>query len=127
MPESFLDRVGNFFHIGYTENERKRDDYDQLYEYLKSKEIEVRQHIEKAESAKRSYEAKSNGLPSEKIPAREFEEKRQQKDDILSGIITYFKQSLDNVTYAKNRAYSKYLEYKAKAEAEEREAAARKK
>ncbi|CAG9614824.1 hypothetical protein BACCIP111899_04057 [Bacillus rhizoplanae] len=127
MPEHFLDRVGNVFHISYTENERKRDEYHRLHEYLKSKEIQVRQRIEKAESAKRSYEAKSTGLPSGKIPAREFEDKRQQKDDTLSGLMTHFQHSLDNVTHAKSRAYSKYLEYKAKAEAEEREAAAGKK
>lgn len=127
MSERFLDSVGNFFHISYTENERKRDEYDRLYEYLKSKEIQVRQRIEKAESAKRSYESKSNGLPAGKIPAREFEDKRHQKDDTLSALMTHFQHSLDNVTHAKSRAYSKYLEYKAKAVAEEREAAAKKK
>ncbi|MGG0238029.1 hypothetical protein [Bacillus rhizoplanae] len=127
MPEGFWDYAGNLLHIGYTENERKRDEYDRLYEYLKSKEIQVRQRIEKAESAKRSYESKSNGLPAGKIPAREFEDKRHQKDDTLSGLMTHFKDSLDSVTHAKNRAYNKYLEYKAKAVAEEREAAAKKK
>ncbi|PEA52457.1 hypothetical protein CON64_23525 [Bacillus pseudomycoides] len=124
MPESFLDSVGNFFHIGYTENERKRDQYDKLYEYLKSEESKVRQHIEKAESAKRGYESKGNDLPFGKIPAREFDDKRRQKDDTLSGLMNHFHSSLDNITYAKNTAYNKYVEYKAKAEAEDKAAAA---
>lgn len=127
MSERILDQVGNFLHIGYTENERKRDKYNRLYEYLKDKEIRVKECIDNAESAKKSYEGTSNSLPVGKIPAREFEDKRQQKDTTLSELMTHFHQSLDNVTHAKNKAYSKYLEYKAKAVAEEREAAAGKK
>ncbi|MFI8707917.1 hypothetical protein ACIGHG_12700 [Bacillus sp. NPDC077411] len=127
MPETFLDSLGNFFHIGYTDNERKRDQYDKLYEYLKSKEIELRQHIEKAESAKRGYEAQSNNLPLGKIPAREFDDKRREKDDTLSRLMTQFHSSLDSITHAKSTAYNKYLEYKAKAEAEDQAAAAGKK
>ncbi|MDC2866672.1 hypothetical protein [Bacillus sp. BP-3] len=124
MPETLADKIGNFFHIGYTENERKRDQYDKLHDYLKSKESEVRNKIEKAESAKRAYESKSNNLPLGKIPAREFEDKRREKDDKLSSLMTQFHSSLDSITHAKNTAYQKYLEYKAKAEAEDQAAAA---
>ncbi|RCK12587.1 hypothetical protein DT075_09300 [Bacillus licheniformis] len=31
MSEGFWDSVGNFLHISYTENERKRDEYKKLY------------------------------------------------------------------------------------------------
>lgn len=124
MSENTIDRIGNFFHIGYTENERKRDQYDKLYEYLKSKEQKLRGDIQHVESAKREYESQSKGLPLGKIPAREFEDKRLQKDDILSGVMIYFQQSLSDVEHAKNKAYNKYSEYKAKAEAEDRAASA---
>lgn len=36
MPDNFLDKLGNFFHISYTEYERKRDKYSKLVSKLKS-------------------------------------------------------------------------------------------
>ena len=38
---------------GFTESARKRDRYDDLHDYLKDKERELKQFIQEAESAKR--------------------------------------------------------------------------
>ena len=93
-----LDELYNAFlnASGFTESARKRDQYDTLHDYLKDQERELKQYIQEAESAKRDYESKSKGLEANKIPAVEF----------------------GNVGSAIGTAYAKYLEYKAKAEAE---------
>ena len=48
----------------------------------------------------------------------EFEQKRHEKDEDLNTVLSYFKSELSNVGSAIGTAYAKYLEYKAKAEAE---------
>lgn len=103
---------------GFTESARKRDQYDKLHDELKDAERELQQLIQDAESAKRDYESKSNGLEANKIPAVEFEQKRHEKDEELNTLVSYFKSTLSDVGSAKGTAYAKYLEYKAKAEAE---------
>ncbi|MBJ8029916.1 hypothetical protein [Bacillus cereus group sp. N21] len=123
MGENMIDSIGNFLHIGYTDSERKRDNYDKLYEYLKDKENELKKLIHDVESAKTAYEGMGQELPQDKIPAREFVVKRREKDSELSELIRYFKTTLDDVAAAKNKAYHKWTEYKAKADAEDKEAA----
>ncbi|KIV69438.1 MULTISPECIES: hypothetical protein [Bacillus] len=103
---------------GFTESARKRDQYDKLHDYLKDQERELKRFIQDAESAKRDYESKSNGLEANKIPAVEFEQKRHEKDEELNTLLSYFKSALSDVGSAIGTAYAKYLEYKAKAEAE---------
>lgn len=127
MGEKFIDSVGNFFHISYTTNERKRDEYEKLYHYLKRKETELEKDIKEAVSAIKSYKKKDGSLHANKVPAREFEEKRPIKDEELSQFVTHFEAALIDVENAANQAYNKWMEYKAKAEAEEREAAAQNK
>lgn len=123
MGENIIDSIGNFLHIGYTDSERKRDNYDKLYEYLKDKENELKKRILDVESSKTAYEGTGQELPQDKIPAREFVGKRREKDSEISELIRYFKQTLDDVTAAKNKAYHKWAEYKAKVDAEDKEAA----
>ncbi|KAA0760110.1 hypothetical protein CN931_20685 [Bacillus sp. AFS054943] len=115
-----LDELYNAFlnASGFTESARKRDQYDKLHDELKDAERELQQLIQDAESAKRDYESKSNGLEANKIPAVEFEQKRHEKDEKLNTLVSYFKSALSDVGSAKGTAYAKYLEYKAKAEAE---------
>ncbi|AJQ59921.1 hypothetical protein CON48_21915 [Bacillus thuringiensis] len=115
-----LDELYNAFlnASGFTESARKRDRYDDLHDYLKDKERELKQFIQEAESAKREYESKSNGLEANKIPAVEFEQKRHEKDEDLNTVLSYFKSALSDIGSAKSTAYAKYLEYKAKAESE---------
>ena len=115
-----LDELYNAFlnASGFTESARKRDQYDKLHDELKDAERELQQLIQDAESAKRDYESKSNGLEANKIPAVEFEQKRHEKDEELHTLLSYFKSALSDVGSAKGTAYAKYLEYKAKAEAE---------
>ncbi|GAB6433194.1 hypothetical protein bcgnr5372_50570 [Bacillus luti] len=115
-----LDELYNAFlnASGFTESARKRDQYDKLHDELKDAERELQQLIQDAESAKRDYESKSNGLEANKIPAVEFEQKRHEKDEELNTLVSYFKSTLSDVGSAKGTAYAKYLEYKAKAEAE---------
>ncbi|OTW87916.1 hypothetical protein BK702_11935 [Bacillus thuringiensis serovar cameroun] len=115
-----LDELYNAFlnASGFTESARKRDRYDDLHDYLKDKERELKQFIQEAESAKRDYESKSNGFEANKIPAVEFEQKRHEKDEELNTLVSYFKSALSDVGSAIGTAYAKYLEYKAKAEAE---------
>lgn len=115
-----LDELYNAFlnASGFTESARKRDQYDKLHDELKDAERELQQLIQDAESAKRDYESKSNGLEANKIPAVEFEQKRHEKDEELHTLVSYFKSALSDVGSAKGTAYAKYLEYKAKAEAE---------
>ena len=48
----------------------------------------------------------------------EFEQKRHEKDEELNTLVSYFKSALSDVGSAIGTAYAKYLEYKAKAEAE---------
>ena len=43
---------------GFTESARKRDRYDDLHDYLKDKERELKQFIQEAESAKESMRVK---------------------------------------------------------------------
>ncbi|PEL21444.1 hypothetical protein COF37_04280 [Bacillus wiedmannii] len=117
MSGNIIDSLLEFF--GYTENKRKRDQYDKLYNYLKSKEKELEKLMQEITSAKKRYDGKNGSVPADKIPAREFEAKRRQKDEDFSKTINYFSEALDNVNYAKNRAYQKWEEYKAKAIAEE--------
>lgn len=123
MADNFIDSVGNFLHIGYTDSERKRDNYDKLYKYLKDKESELKKIIHDVGSAKTAYEGTGQELPQDKIPAREFVGKRREKDSELSELIRYFEKTLDDVTSAKNKAYYKWEEYKAKADAEDKETA----
>ncbi|PEJ23926.1 hypothetical protein CN887_18295 [Bacillus pseudomycoides] len=122
MSGSLVDSFLEFF--GYTESKRKRDQYDKLHDYLKSKEKELEKLIEEIESAKKRYDAKNGGLSSDKIPAREFEVKRPQKDQEYSKTISYFREALGNVRSAKSRAYQKWEKYKAQAISEEQTAAA---
>ncbi|HHT7237827.1 MULTISPECIES: hypothetical protein [Bacillus cereus group] len=103
---------------GFTESARKRDQYDKLHDDLKDTERELKQLIQDAESAKRDYESKGNGLEANKIPAVEFEQKRHEKDEDLNTLLSYFKSVLSDVGSAIGTAYAKYLEYKAKAESE---------
>ncbi|PFD10681.1 hypothetical protein CN269_30780, partial [Bacillus thuringiensis] len=86
-----LDELYNAFlnASGFTESARKRDRYDDLHDYLKDKERELKQFIQEAESAKREYESKSNGLEANKIPAVEFEQKRHEKDEELHTLVSY--------------------------------------
>lgn len=98
-----LDELYNAFlnASGFTESARKRDRYDDLHDYLKDKERELKQFIQEAESAKREYESKSNGLEANKIPAVEFEQKRHEKDEDLNTVLSYFKSALSDVGSAK--------------------------
>lgn len=98
-----LDELYNAFlnASGFTESARKRDRYDDLHDYLKDQERELKQYIQEAESAKRDYESKSNGLEANKIPAVEFEQKRHEKDEELHTLVSYFKSALSDVGSAK--------------------------
>ncbi|ASB90515.1 hypothetical protein OZL92_23640 [Bacillus sonorensis] len=120
MSEGFWDSVGNFLHISYTENERKRDDYKNLYDYLSDKESEVKTKLSEAKSAKASYQA--SNLPDLKIPSHEFEDARHEKDAELKTLIKHFDDMIDDIHNAKTKAKSKWEYYKAKAEAEEKKA-----
>lgn len=115
-----LDELYNAFlnASGFTESARKRDKYDKLHDDLKDAERELKQLIQDAESSRRDYESKSNGLEANKIPAVEFEQKRHEKDEELNTLISYFKAALSDIRSAKSTAYAKWLEYKAKAESE---------
>ncbi|GGE59380.1 hypothetical protein [Priestia taiwanensis] len=122
MPDGFWDSFGNVLGIGYTENERKRDEYSELYFYLKSRRERIERHIEKVETAYGTYfERSSSLLQSNKIPAYEFENKRGEKDVELSDLLGDFRQARDDIASAQSRAYSKWLMYRERAEAENRE------
>ena len=123
MAENFIDSVGNLLHIGYTDSERKRDNYDKLHKYLNDKESELQKIIHDVGSAKTAYEGTGQELPQDKIPAREFVGKRREKDSELSEMKKKKKKALDDVTSAKKKAYQKWAEYKAKADAEDKETA----
>ncbi|MEC1262249.1 hypothetical protein P9D34_17865 [Bacillus swezeyi] len=120
MSESFWDSAGNFLHISYTENERKRDDYKNLYDFLSDKESEVKTKLSDAKATKKAY--KTNNLPDMKIPSHEFENARHEKDADLKDLIKHFDDMLDDIQSAKTKAKSKWEHYKAKAEAEEKKA-----
>ncbi|WP_270573179.1 hypothetical protein [Bacillus glycinifermentans] len=120
MSEGFWDSVGNFFQISYTEYERKRDQYKNLYDYLSDKESDVKSKLSEVKSAKNSYQ--TSNLPDMKIPSHEFEDTRHIKDAELKTLITHFDDMLDDIQQAKTKAKSKWEHYKAKAEAEEKKA-----
>ncbi|OLF94602.1 hypothetical protein CHCC14820_1653 [Bacillus paralicheniformis] len=119
LSEGFWDSVGNFLHISYTENERKRDEYKNLYDFLSDKESDVKTKLAEVDASLKAY---NSNLPDLKIPSHEFEDTRHEKDAKLKELVKHFKDMVDDIQSAKSKAKSKWEYYKAKAEAEEKKA-----
>lgn len=105
-----------------TENDRKRDEYNNLYGKLQ-KAIDKHDKIAaEAEASFSSYTGSVPNLSNTKVPSNDFDPKREELTRKLSKYLSEEKQKRSELVSASNQAYQRYLHYKnlAMKEAEER-------
>ncbi|MDA1476196.1 hypothetical protein [Bacillus changyiensis] len=122
-----LDSLGNSLGICYTDNERKRDEYEELYDDLKEQKDKMDKKLSELKIQKDGYLNNCDTLLSGKkkladaIPAWAFEAKRKEKDQELKLLLKHFTDLVDDVESAKNQAKLKWEEYKQAVKAEKAE------
>ena len=92
--------------------EKKRDDYYELYEKLKSAISEHDHKVSEANGAYSSYLGTIPNLSNSKIPSNDFETSREE---ITEKLKQYFRADQDKrsaLVAAKNKAYERYVHYK---------------
>ncbi|NPC93928.1 hypothetical protein HOO54_17330 [Bacillus sp. WMMC1349] len=116
-----LDSIGNNIGICYTDNERKRDEYEELYDDLKEQEEGFKNKLEVLKTKKINYESCDGVLSEVDIPSWMFEATRRKKDVELQILINYYNGKLDELQKAKTQAMSKWEHYKTQAKAEKKD------
>lgn len=95
-----------------SDTERKRDEYQELYEKLKDAISEHDEKVSEANAAYNSYVGTAQNLSQTEIPSNDFEKSREELNEKLKA---YFQQDQDkrsSLVAAKNKAYERYLHYK---------------
>ncbi|WP_088825895.1 chorismate synthase [Listeria goaensis] len=107
------------FGFGRTETERKRDEYYDLYEKLKDR---IQKHNKKSAEAAEyidNYKYKMPNFAFDKAPADHFTDKEFKVREDLINLYDKENEAVTKLTRAKDKAYSKYKEYKSQAAKEE--------
>lgn len=94
-----------------SDSERKRDDYYQLYEKLKSAISEHDHKVSEANAAYSSYLGTIPNLSNSKIPSNDFETSREELTEKLKQYFRADQEKRSSLTAAKNKAYERYVHY----------------
>jgi hypothetical protein len=95
-----------------SDTERKRDEYYELYEKLKSAISDHDHKVSEANAAYSSYVGTIPNLSNSKIPSNDFETSRE---DLTEKLRQYFQVDQDkrsSLVAARNKAYERYVHYK---------------
>ncbi|WP_099223948.1 chorismate synthase [Listeria costaricensis] len=109
------------FGFGKTETEKKRDKYHDLYDDIKDAVKDHKEHMSEIDDILSTYNKSVPDLPNNCTPSDPFIEKNTAVVDRLKKYINKEKDKLSELTKARDKAYEKYQEYKAKAIKEEAE------
>jgi hypothetical protein len=104
-----------------TENERKRDEYHDLYNKLEDLRREHDNLIKEAESAFSSYKNSMPCVASDSMPSNDFLPAQERLDKQFSNYIDEEMDYRSRLVTASNQAYDRYLYYKRKAIEEAKE------
>ena len=95
-----------------TDAEKKRDDYHELYEKLRSAISEHDKKVSEAQSAYGSYIGTVPNLSNSKIPSNDFEISREQLNEKLKRYFQLDQEKRHSLVAAKDKAYERYVYYK---------------
>jgi hypothetical protein len=95
-----------------SDSERKRDDYYELYEKLKSAISEHDHKVSEANAAYSSYLGAIPNLSNSKIPSNDFETSREEVTEKLKQCFQTDQEKRSSLAAAKNKAYERYVHYK---------------
>ena len=95
-----------------SDSERKRDDYYELYEKLKSAISEHDHKVSEANAAYSSYLGAIPNLSNSKIPSNDFETSREELTEKLKQYFRADQEKRSSLVAAKNKAYERYVHYK---------------
>ncbi|SMQ61201.1 hypothetical protein SAMN05444673_0485 [Bacillus sp. OV166] len=95
-----------------SDTERKRDEYYELYEKLKSAISEHDHKVSEANAAYSSYLGAIPNLSNSKIPSNDFEMSREELTDKLKQCFQADQEKRSSLAAAKNKAYERYVHYK---------------
>lgn len=95
-----------------SDTEKKRDDYHELYEKLKSAISEHDQKVSEANSAYSSYIGTVPNLSNSRIPSNDFEISREQLNAKLKQYFQQDQEKRQSLVTAKDKAYERYVHYK---------------
>lgn len=95
-----------------TETERKRDDYEKLYNRLSKALTEHDNKVSDAESAYGSYTSSVPFLSSAKIPSNDFTPKRRELNQELIKYFNYEKNKRSELVTARDKARERYEYYR---------------
>ncbi len=99
----------NWFKSG---TERKREEYYELYEKLKSAISKHDHKVSEANAAYSSYLGTIPNLSNTKIPSNDFETSREKVTDKLKQYFQADQEKRASLVAAKNQAYERYVYYK---------------
>ena len=92
--------------------EKKRDEYYELYEKLKSAISEHDHKVSEANAAYNSYIGTIPNLSNSKIPSNDFETSREEITEKLKQYFRADQENRGSLVSAKNKAYERYVHYK---------------
>ncbi|MBV7509285.1 chorismate synthase [Bacillus sp. sid0103] len=95
-----------------SDTERKRDDYYDLYEKLRSAVSEHDHKVSEANGAYSSYLGTIPNLSNSKIPSNDFETSREELTEKLKQYFRADQEKRSSLVAAKNKAYERYVHYK---------------
>lgn len=95
-----------------SDTERKRDDYYELYEKLRSAVSEHDHKVSEANGAYSSYLGTIPNLSNSKIPSNDFETSREELTEKLKQHFRADQEKRSSLVAAKNKAYERYVHYK---------------
>src|SRR3954454_8890501 len=101
--------VLNWFKNG---TERKREEYYELYEKLKSAISEHDHKVSEANAAYSSYLGTIPNLSNTNIPSNDFETSREELTNKLKQYFQADQEKRASLVAAKNQAYERYVYYK---------------
>lgn len=94
-----------------SDSERKRDDYYELYQKLKSAISEHDHKVSEANAAYSSYLGTIPNLSNSKIPSNDFETSREELTEKLKQYFRGDQEKRSSLVAAKNKAYERYVHY----------------
>ncbi|ULT57357.1 chorismate synthase [Neobacillus drentensis] len=95
-----------------SDTEKKRDDYHELYEKLRSAISEHDHKVSEANSAYSSYIGTVPNLSNSEIPSNDFEISREQLNAKLKQYFQLDQEQRQSLVAAKDKAYERYVHYK---------------
>ncbi|MFP7493395.1 hypothetical protein SFC66_06355 [Terribacillus saccharophilus] len=116
---SIFSKAMDFLH--YSENERKRDQYEKLYKKLEDKKAEHDRLIQEAEDTFSAYKSSMPCVPEDSMPFHDFLPAQERLDSEFSDYIEDEREYRSKLDAASSQAYERYLYYNQKAIDEDKE------